>query len=328
MSFRQRFLIIEFLLFGFFVVWGAGDLFAAEEKFPTKPINLLVGFAAGGSADLTSRAIAESASKTLGQPVVVLNKGGSGGAVALGELKNAKPDGYTIAFSSTGAIMNPHLYKATYHPINDFDAILRFSVFPFGLAARADAPYKSFKEFIAYAQANPNKIKYSTAGAGTPGHLVMLQLGDLFNVKWTNVPFGGAVEATSAVLGGHVDCISQSAEWKPYVLSGRLRLLVMYGEKRMESFPDVPTLLELGYNIKALSIACFIAPKGVPQDRLKIIHDAFYKGLDTPGLKKALDTFDWTLAYQNSQDTEISIREIYEISGKIIEKHREAMKKN
>ncbi len=321
-------MIIGFLLFGLVAVWGAADLCKAEEKFPTRPINLLVGFGAGGGADLMSRALAESASKTLGQPVVVLNKPGSGGAVALGELKNAKPDAYTIAFSSTAAIMNPHLYKATYHPINDFDAILRCSVFQFGLAARADAPFKSFKEFIAYAQANPNKIKYSTAGAGTPGHLVMLQLADLFNVKWTHVPFGGGVEAASAVLGGHVDCISQTPEWKPHVLSGRLRLLVMYGEKRMESFPDVPTLVELGHKITALSIACFVAPKGAPQDRLKIIHDAFYKGLDSPGFRKALDTFDYSLGYQNSHDTELSIKEIYESSGKIIEKHREIMKKN
>jgi len=323
---RKKILIAGLFLFSFTMVWAIGNPCAAQEKFPTKPITCLVGYGPGGSADLPVRALGEVASKVLGQPVVVINKPGGGSAVALGELKTAQPDGYSIGLLSTGAIISPHLRKVTYHPVNDFDAILQFCIGQYGLAVRADSPYKTLKDLIAYAQANPNKVKYSTAGAGTPQHLVMLLLGDLFNVKWTNIPFGSGTEAVSALLGGHVDCVSQSAEWKPHVLSGRLRLLATYGDKRTESFPSVSTLVEMGHGITVPTITCLVGPRGIPKDRLKMLHDAFYKGLGDPGFKNALDTTDQPLVYKNSQDTQLAIKEMYESTGKIIEKNREAMK--
>lgn len=265
MSNQQKSLMIGFLLFIFVTGWVAGNPCRAQDKFPTKPITCIVGYGPGGSADLPVRALAEVASKILGQPVVVINKPGAGSAVALGELKNAQPDGYTIGLLSTGAIISPHLRKVTYHPVDDFDAILQYCVGLYGLVIRADSPYKSLKDLVAYAGANPNKVKYSTAGAGTPQHLVMLLLGDLLNLKWTHVPFGSGNEAVAALLGGHVDCVSQSAEWKPHVVSGRLRLLVTYGDKRVESFLDVPTLVELGYDIIAPAISSLVGPKGIPE---------------------------------------------------------------
>ena len=318
--------MIGFLFLGFAILCVTANLSGAQEKFPTKPINCVVGYGPGGAADLPVRGLAEVASKVLGQPVVVLNKPGGGSAVALGELKNAQPDAYTIGLLSTGAIISPHMRKVTYHPVDDFDAILQFCVGQYGLAVRADSPFKSLKDLLAYAQANPNKVKYSTAGAGTPQHLVMLLLGDATKVKWTNIPFGSGNEAVAALLGGHVDCVSQSGEWKPHVLAGRLRLLATYGDKRTESFPNVPTLVEMGYKITAPTISCLVGPKGIPKDRLKILHDAFYKGLEDPGFKKALDATDQPLVYKNSQDTQQLIKEIYENTGKIIEENREAMK--
>ena len=134
------------------------------------------------------------------------------------------------------------------------------------------------------------------------------------------------MEPISVFLGGHVDFESESAEWKPYVLFGRLRLLATYGDKRTESFPNVPTLVEMGYKITAPTISCLVGPKGISKDRLKILHDAFYKGLEDPGFKKALDATDQPLVYKNSQDTQLLIKEIYESTGKIIEENREAMK--
>jgi tripartite-type tricarboxylate transporter receptor subunit TctC len=326
MSTRKTFLMTGFLLFGFVVGCVTANLSGAQDKFPTKPITCIVGYGPGGAADLPVRALAEVASKVLGQPVVVLNKPGAGSAVALGELKNAQPDGYTIGLLSTGAIISPHLRKVTYHPVDDFDAVLQFCVGQYGLAARADSPYNSLKDLIAYAAANPNKVKYSTAGAGTPQHLVMLLLGDAAKVKWTNIPFGSGNEAVAALLGGHVDCVSQSGEWKPHVLAGRLRLLATYGDKRTESFPNVPTLVEMGYRITCPAIACLVGPKGISTDRLKILHDALYKGLEDPGFKKSLDATDQLLVYKNSHDTQLFIKELYESTGKIIEENREAMK--
>ena len=316
----KRFLIIGLLLVGFIIVCAIGNPCWAEEKFPTKPIYLLVGFNPGGVADLPKRALGEAASKILGQPVVVLNKPGAGGAVALGELKNAEPDGYMIGDIAVGAITSPHMRKATYHPVNDFDAILQIHTTVHGIVVKTDSPLKSLKDLIAYAQANPNKVKYSTSGASTPQHLIMLELADLLNIKWTHVPFASGNEAIAALLGGHVDCSAQSSEWKPHVVAGRLRLLATCGERRMESFPDVPTLIELGYNVKSLTTCALVAPKGIPKDRLKILHDAFYKATEYPAFIDVLKKFDLPSAYKNSHDTQIIIKEIYEKSGQLIEK--------
>ena len=322
----KKLIMIGSMLFSFLILWAGNDLCRAEEKFPTKQITLFVGFSPGGGGDMTSRALAEVAAKVLGQPVVVVNKPGGGGAVALGELKNIQPDGYTIGLLTTGVIISPHLRKVAYHPVNDFDAILQTNGLIYGLAVRADSAFKSLQDLIAYAQANPNKVKYSTSGAGGPQHLVMLQLGDLLNIKWTHVPFGGGVEAVSALLGGHVDCVSQTAEWKPHVISGRLRLLATYGEKRIEAFQDVPTLVDLGYNIIAPNIQCYVCPKGIPKDRLKILHDAFHKGTEDPGFRDVLKKIEQPLIYKNSHDAQLAIKEIYESTGKVIEKNRDAMK--
>jgi len=317
----KRVLIIGGILLGFIIVMcAAGDPCTAEEKFPAKPITFLVGFAPGGGGDSTSRGMTEPASKILGQPVVVQNRPGGGGAVALGELKNAQPDGYTIGLMTTGAIVSPHMRKVAYHPVDDFEAILQTNDVVYGLVVRTDSPYKTLKDLIDYAQANPNKLKYSTSGAGTSQHLVMVQLGDLLNVKWTHVPFGSGVEAVSALLGGHVDFESGAPEWKSYVASGRLRLLATFGERRIESYRDVPTLIELGHNITAPNICCVVGPKGIPKDRMKILHDAFYKATEDPGFRKVSDTFDQTIVYKNSYDTQLFIKEIYENTGKLLRK--------
>jgi len=323
MSTRQKILMIGFLSFSFVITCVTANLSGAQDKFPTKPITLVCGFGPGGPADLALRALADPASKILGQPVVVINKPGAGGGVALTELKTTKPDGYTLSLISGGGITSTHLHKVGYHPVNDFDAILQYHTIRFGLVVRSDSPYKTLKDLTAYAQVNPNKVKYSTSGIGTPQHVVMLRLGDLANIKWTHVPFDSAPEASSAVLGGHVDCQAESGGWKPYVLSGRLRLLATFGERRSESFPDVPTLVELGYNITALNTAAIIGPKGIPKDRLKILYDAFYKATQDPKYKEVMDKFDLELDPKNSSETQLIIKEIYEITGKMLEKIKE-----
>lgn len=292
----------------------------AAENFPTKAITLEVGYGAGGSTDLPARTLAEAAGKILGQPVVVINKPGGGSSVMLSELKNAKPDGYTLGVLSSGGILSAHMRKVPYHPVNDFECILQYSVYQYGLVVRADSPWKTLNDFIAYAQANPGKIKYSTAGAGTPQHLVMVQLGEAAKAKWTHIPFGSGNEAITALMGGHVDCSAQTTEWKAQVDAGRLRLLAILMPNRMAAYPKVPTLMEMGYNIAAPSIIALVAPKGLPKDRLKILQDAFHKGMQDPGFKKSLDQFDLPLVYRNSEDCTKFSKELYESSGRLIEK--------
>src|SRR5512135_1565311 len=180
---------------------GPGPAFAPE-KYPTKPITLLIGYPAGGSVDICARPFTSAAGKILGQPFIILNKPGGGSSVAMAILKNEKPDGYTIGLLISGAVMGQHLRAVPYDTAKDFTPIMQYGVYLYGLVVRSDSPWKTFKEFIDYAKNNPGKIRYSTGGSGTPQHLVMERLALKEKIKWTHIPFQGNGPAVTALLGG------------------------------------------------------------------------------------------------------------------------------
>jgi len=316
----KKSIVVVFLFMSLVGVLISLSLGQAAETFPSRPISLLVGTSPGATLDTSVRALAEPAAKKLGQPIIIVNKAGAGGTMMMNEMKVTKPDGYTVSTMMTGNIVNPHLLKVPYHPINDFDPLLRYSFTPQGLIVLPDSPFKTFKDFITYAKDNPNKVKYSTSGIGYPMHLVMLQLAEVEKVKWTHVPFDGGQEAIAALLGGHVDCSSSTSAFKPFVESSRLRLLATYGEKRMDHYLNVPTLIELGYNITALSGFFIIGPKGIPKDRLKMLHDAFYEGMQDLKFKKALERLDMPWAYLDTENSKKAIEDMFETSGKLLKK--------
>jgi len=305
-------LVVVSVFFLVFSVVGAMCGFNVQaQNYPTKPIELWVGYGAGGSTDIPARTLADAASKVLGQPVVVVNMAGGGSAVMLGQLKNKKPDGYTIGVLSSGGILSAHLRKVPYHPVKDFDPIMQYSVYQYGVVVKADSPFKTMKEMIDYAKANPNKLKYSTAGVGTPQHLTMMQLGEAAKAKWIHIPFGSGNEAITALLGGHVDAAAQTTEWKAQVDAGRLRLIAILMDKKMDAYPKVPTLKEIGYDITAPSILAIIAPKGLSKDKVKILHDAFHKAMQDAKFKNSLKQFDIPEVYRNTEDTGKFISELY-----------------
>ena len=308
----KKCLIFVLAIFSVFTIGTILQPCSAAEIFPTKPITLLEGYGAGGAADRSSRMFAEVTSKYVGQPIVVLNKPGGGTSVMLGELKNARPDGYTLGNLMTGGIISAGLRKVPYDPVNDFEPILQYAIqYKFAIAVRADSPFKTLKDMIDYAAANPNKIKYGTMGAGSPPHLVMIQLGDAAKVKWTHIPFNNGPESVSALLGGHISCSVGSHQWEDYVESGRVRLLVCVAEERMPAFPNLPTLIDLGYNIAQLTFFGITGPKGIPKDRMKVLHDAFYKGINDPVFVNHFKTFDTRPFYRNPEETEKYIKKLY-----------------
>ncbi len=274
----------------------------AQEKYPVKSINFIIGYAAGGTTDICARPLVSAASKILGQPVIVVNKPGGGSAVAIASLKTEKPDGYTIGILQSGAILSQHMRKVPYDLAQDFTPIMQYGFSLYGLVVQSDSPWRTFKEFIDYAKVNPGKIRYATAGAGTPQHLVMERLAIEEKIKWTHVPFDGGGPAASALMGGHVEALSQTTEWKKHVESGRLRLLAVYGEKRMTDFPNAPTLLELGYKITAASITSIIGPKGLSPQVVGTLHGAFKKAMDDPDFIKVSKQTDQPLLYRGPQD--------------------------
>jgi tripartite-type tricarboxylate transporter receptor subunit TctC len=303
------------------VVYGLNGLSGsalAQEKYPTKPINFLIGYPAGGTTDVCARPLAAAAGKTLGQPIVVVNKPGGASAVAVATLKTEKPDGYTIGILPSGAVLSQHMRKVPYDSAHDFTPIMQYAIYLYGLVVRSDAPWNSFQEYIDYAKANPGKIRYSTAGPGTPQHLVMERLAMKEKIKWTHIPFEGGAPAVAALLGNHVEAASQTTEWKTHVEGGRLKLLAVYGEKRMIDFPNVPTLLELWQGITAPSLISIVGPKGLSPQVVETLHGAFKPAMEDPDFIKVGRQMDQPSFYRGPQDLAKHLASMNEEVGTLI----------
>jgi len=290
------------------------------QQYPTKPINLIVTFAPGGTLDVSTRILASKAEKVLGQPLVVSNVGGGGGSVALGQVAKKRPDGYDItSCTSTGLIRIPQL-RAVPYSHEDFVPIMHFAAVESGCVVKSDSPFKTFKDLIEYARKNPGKVTYATSGVGSPMHIAMEFVAGKEGIQWTHVPQTGGAPGLTAVLGGHVTAMSDSTEWLPHVKEGSLRLLVTHGEKRMKAFPNVPTLRDLGYDFINETVFMIAAPKGTPAPIVKTLEEAFHKAMDDPEFIKTIQTLEFDVAYRNSEDTKKYLEDAYNRFSEMIKK--------
>ena len=229
-------------ILAFAALMGLVTASAQAQTFPTKPVTLIVPWPAGGSSDLVIRALAEATQKHLGQPIVIENKPGASGTLGPAQMAaTAKPDGYTIAQMPITVFRLPYMTKTTFDPTKDFTYVAGLTGYTFGVVVKAKSPWKTFKDLIEHAKANPGKVKYGTPGTGTSLHIGMEQIAKQSGVKWTQVPFKGAAETNAALLGGHVDAVADSTGWGALVNSGDFRLLVTWGAERTKNWPNVPT---------------------------------------------------------------------------------------
>lgn len=292
---------------------------AMGAEYPTKPITLVIPYPAGGSTDVTGRVWAAAAKKYFGQPVVVENKGGGGGTVGPNLVIAKPPDGYTLGImASTTVTISWHMGKCNFDPIEDVRHIMRYSGYLYGFVVRADSPWKTFPEFVKHVKQNPDKVTYGTTGVGTGPHLAMEQISFLAGMKMTHVPYKGGAECNSALLGGHVDSVSDSTSWGPLVDAGKFRLLVVYTAARSSRYPDVPTLKELGYDMVFPSPLEIMGPKALPEPIVQKVHDAFQKAMDDAEYQAILKKYDMTTTYLNSQDCEKAVRKEAEDLKKIV----------
>jgi tripartite-type tricarboxylate transporter receptor subunit TctC len=283
----------------------------AQEKFPSRPIRLICPWPAGGSTDAVLRALGESAGKTLGQQIVIENKGGAGGMLGAAELVGARPDGYTLSQLPHGVFRIPHMQKTSFDTLKDFTWIVCLTGYTFGLVVPADSPIKSVKDLVDYAKANPGKFTYGSTGTGTSPHLAVEEFAQRAGIQLNHIPFKGNAENMQAILGGHIMAASDATGWAPHVESGKLRLLATYGSKRTKRWPTVPTLDELGYKTVSDSPFGVCGPKGMDPAVVKTLHDAFRKTLEDPAVMATFDKYDQTVVYMNTETYTKWARETY-----------------
>jgi len=243
---------------------------AVAQTWPAKPVRLLVPFAPGGGVDFAARIVSRHLAERLGQPIVVENRAGANGIIALEALKTAAPDGYTLAAASNGPlVINPSMYlKLPYDPLRDFAAIGRLVNFPLLLVMHPSVPANSIAELIALAKAKPGRLTYSSPGIGNGGHLAGELFASMANVSLVHVPYKGTAPAAMALLGGEVAlAFSSIPTVLPHVRAGKLRALAVGDAVRVPSLPEFPTIAESGVaGYEAFSWAGVIAPAGTPRD--------------------------------------------------------------
>ena len=280
------------------------------QDFPTKPITLLVAFPAGGAGDSVMRAMAEVAGKQLGQPIVVDNRVGASGTLAPATMAaTAKPDGYTIAQTVLPLVRISLMQKVAYDPIKDFTYIANLTAYTFGIVSKAGGPFNTWADVVKFAKENPGKVTYASPGVGTSLHVGMEELTAREGIKITHVPMKGAGESSAAVLGDHVMLQVDATNWKPLVEAGKLKPLMVWGQARLKSLPDVPTLSELvpaikqGGGIPAMFESPFgiAGPKGMDAAIAKKLQDAFEAATKDPGVQATLAKYDMTPQFMAGQ---------------------------
>jgi tripartite-type tricarboxylate transporter receptor subunit TctC len=305
------------------VVVAAGLAFPASadaQEFPTKPITLIVPFPAGGPTDLALRALGEAASKHLGQPIIVENKSGGAGTVGPATMAaTAKPDGYTIAQMPITVYRLPLMQETTWKP-EDFSYIIHLTGYVFAHIAAADTPFKTWADVVDYAKKNPGKLTYGSSGTGGSPHLGTEQVAEKDGIKLTHVPFKGAAELHAAVAGGHVMVGAGGASSKQIVDAGKARFLNVWTAKRQKSFPDVPTLQELGYPFVIDSPFGIAGPKGMDPKIVQKLHDAFKKAIEEPSVIEVLDRFEMVPNYKNSADYKLAVDEQIKLERGLLER--------
>ena len=257
----------------------------AQNSFPNKPINLIVPFPPGGAADQPSRLISQALFNVWQQPTVVLTKPGAGGAIGAAYVANSAPDGYTLLATNPSMIIVPEADKmfgrqATFD-INNFAPLALLVADPIVLVVKSDSPWKTYKDFIADAKAKPGEITYGSSGAYSASHIPIEMLANAANIKLRHIPFAGGGPAILAVLGGHIATTASSpTAVVNQIKSGALRALVVTGNKRLASLPDVPTANELGFKDAEfyLWIGLF-APNKTPENILQNIRADLQKAI-------------------------------------------------
>jgi tripartite-type tricarboxylate transporter receptor subunit TctC len=279
-----------------------------------------VPWPAGGATDLTLRLLAEIAGRHLGQKILLENKGGAGGTLAMPALQQAAPDGYTIAQMPQPVFRAPWIQKVLWDPVRDTTPIIQITGVTFGIVVPAASPLRSLDDLFAQAKAQPGALTVATNGVGTTPHVVMDELFAKRGLAYVHVPYKGTSEQMIAVSSGQVMVGVNSTGFAPFVDGGQLRLLATFGAQRSKRWPQVPTLKDLGHGVVAQSPWGLAGPRGVPSAVVQTLHDAFKLAMNDPSFITELDRYDQELAYLGSEDYGRAMRDAFAAEKKTVER--------
>jgi len=264
----------------------------AAETYPVRPIKLIVPFPPGGGPDLIAREVATTVTTQQGWTIIIDNKPGSGGNIGMDAAAKATPDGYTLVMGQTSNMaINPSLYaKLPYNPQKDLTPVGLVASAPLVIAVASNSPYKTLADLLDAAKANPEGINYASSGSGTVAHLATEQLQRIANVKLTHVPYKGASQGATDLIGGQIQMyISSVVTLSGHIKNGKMRALAVTSAKRSADLPNVPTVAEAGYKgFEAVTWFGIAAPAGVSKDAINKLNAAFNKALETPDVRKKL----------------------------------------
>nr|WP_310737236.1 tripartite tricarboxylate transporter substrate binding protein [Rubrivivax gelatinosus] len=291
---------------------GAAAASAGTPPFPGRPVTLWVPWPPGGATDLSMRLLAELATPHLGQRVLIENRSGAGGTLAMPVLQQAEPDGYTIAQIPQPVLRVPHTQRVLWDPIRDVTPILQISGVSFGVLVRATSPWRSLEDLFSFARARPGELAIATNGVGTTPHMVLEELFTARGLRYIHVPYRGTSEQLLAIESGQVMAGVNSSGFAPAVDAGRLRLLATFSARRSPRWPTVPTLTELGFPIVATSPYGLGGPRGMAPGVVATLHEAFKRAMFEPAFGAELAKYDQELAYLGPADYGRWLREEYE----------------
>lgn len=288
---------------------GAAGSALAQAAFPSRPITMIVPFPPGGLADIVARPVAEAMSRDLGQPVIIENKPGAGGGVGMGQAAKARPDGHTVLMALSSLTVIPEADALVGRPpmfaLADLRPIARFTADPTVLAVRADAPWKTVKDFVDDAKKRPGAINYGSSGNYGTMHVPMEILAQQGGIKMTHVPFTGAGPAVVALLGGQIDAVSSGpATVLQHLKAGKLRALANWGSVRLEALPDVPTLNESGIAAEYAQWSGLFIPAAVPEPVAQRLRAAARAAAQDPKVREVIQNAGSPVLYQDAPEFE------------------------
>jgi tripartite-type tricarboxylate transporter receptor subunit TctC len=293
----------------------------AQASFPAKPITTVVGFEPGGGTDTVARIVAKTLGDILGQQIVVENRAGAGGDIAVDYVAKAAPDGYTLVLANVGAIaVNPHIMKTTYDPLRDLTPITMAVVFANVLVVQPNLPIKDLRDYVDYARKSPGKVTYASSGIGGAGHLAGELLKKVARIDIVHVPYKGGGPAMQGFLGKQVDSFfATPVSSIKQIEAGKARAIATTGSKRAALLPKVPTIAESGYpGYEALNWYAYFGPANMPKEVVARLNETIVKALKTPEATKLLDKQGVEAQPGTPQELAAYVKREYDTWGKVV----------